>query len=549
MLLAAAAPRVFLADPARNAEAILSCARRAEKQGAGLLLLPELCLTGHCGHLLPHGWLRTRAEAALTQLAAQTAALRCALVVSFPGEAGRPEYALLQNGMTTQLDAGRQLRLTLREGDGARAQTLCLLDSLQPLPEADIALYPFAQPWTVGSRDWLCNTAQFYTREAHGTLVCAGAGYGESTTDAAWKGISLVCRSGRALAYEEAYACADTAATAQLTVPDFSINNPEESQPWLPLDAAARAMTLEEILCIQSSALRGRMEAVGIQQLVLNLSGGLDSTLALLVATRALDELGLPRENLTCLVLPGFGTGPRTLGNALALAEAFHVRCREISIVADVTAHLAHIGHGGAQDVTYENAQARERTQIALDIANMAGGMMLGTGNMSEAALGFATFGGDTVAQYNLNIGIPKTIVRELVLYEARKLRGEAGALLRDVHATPVSPELIPGQITEDIVGPYALHDFFLYWWLVGGEDDAVIEARAKRAFAGVFTPDEIRHWLSVFIRRFFAAQFKRSCAVDGPAPLSLSLSPRTGWRMPSDVPLSGLSEERREPS
>jgi NAD+ synthase (glutamine-hydrolysing) len=277
---------------------------------------------------------------------------------------------------------------------------------------------------------------------------------------------------------------------------------------------------------------------------VLGLSGGLDSTLALLVLIEALKRADLPRSAALTVTMPGFGTTERTKGNAEKLAEALGITLRTISIKAAVEQHFSDIGHpAGLHDITYENAQARERTQVLMDVANQTGGLVLGTGDLSEAALGWCTFNGDHMSMYHVNAGVPKTLVKYLIEWAATELyAAEAGDILHDVIATPISPELLPigadGQIeqkTEDTVGPYELHDFFLFHFVRHGCPAEKIRYLANLAFAGKHEPAVIEKWLAVFLRRFAQNQFKRSSMPDGPKVGSVALSPRGDWRMPSD--------------
>ncbi len=279
--------------------------------------------------------------------------------------------------------------------------------------------------------------------------------------------------------------------------------------------------------------------------MVIGISGGLDSTLALLVAVRAFDRLALDRKGIIGVTMPGFGTTDRTHDNAVALMESLGVTIREISIVAAVNQHFADIGHDPANhDVTYENSQARERTQLLMDIANQTGGMVLGTGDLSELALGWATYNGDHMSMYGVNAGVPKTLVRHLTAYFAKTSDdSHTRDILLDIIDTPISPELIPAaadgtikQKTEDLVGPYELHDFFLYNMLRYGFAPRRVFFLARKAFAGKYADDVIKHWMKTFYRRFFNQQFKRSCLPDGPKVGSVCLSPRGDWRMPSDA-------------
>jgi len=301
----------------------------------------------------------------------------------------------------------------------------------------------------------------------------------------------------------------------------------------------------QEMFAIQVQGLAKRMMHTGSQHAVIGISGGLDSTLALLVAVKTFDKLGIPRSNIEGITMPGFGTTDRTYQNAVSLIESLGVHFREISIRKAVEQHFEDIGHDGIQlDITYENSQARERTQILMDIANQVNGLVIGTGDLSELALGWATYNGDHMSMYGVNVGVPKTLVRFIVQWVSENQMDPATAvILADVVDTPVSPELLPAtedglisQKTEDLVGPYELHDFFLYQVLRFGFQPSKIRWMAIRAFESVYEESVIEKWLRVFYSRFFAQQFKRSCLPDGPKVGSVSLSPRGDWRMPSDA-------------
>ena len=413
--------------------------------------------------------------------------------------------------------------------------------------------------------------------------VYASAGFGESSTDLVFDGKNIICECGRIIAEGDRYDadsklmiadidlaaiardrrhlmtfadCAAREATAPLRRINVLLDQPSTSDlsglgrevnplPFVPADSANLAERCEEIIHLQATGLRKRLRATGCRNLVVGISGGLDSTLALLVAVRAFDLEGLDRRGILGITMPGFGTTDRTHRNALDLMEALGVSQREISIAKAVRQHFSDIGHDEAvHDVTYENSQARERTQILMDVANAVGGMVLGTGDLSELALGWATYNGDHMSMYAVNAGVPKTLVRHLVRYFVNLLgQGKASATLLDIIDTPISPELIPAdaqgnitQKTEDLVGPYDLHDFFLYYTLRYGYSPARIFALAQAAFKGKFDHDTIAKWLKIFTRRFFSQQFKRSCLPDGPKIGSVTLSPRGDWRMPSDA-------------
>lgn len=411
-------------------------------------------------------------------------------------------------------------------------------------------------------------------------LLCgylyADAGRGESTTDMVFSGNSLIAENGAILA--EAPIFSGEAASTELDVArlaaerrrmttfpaactdgyrviSFSFTPAETeltrtvpARPFVPRDEQERADRCEEILSIQANGLRKRLEHSRAKTAVLGLSGGLDSTLALLVCARAMSLLGRPASDIVALTMPCFGTTARTKGNAEHLAERIGATLRIIDIAAAVKQHFQDIGHNPDEfNVVFENSQARERTQLLMDVANQTGGLVIGTGDLSELALGWATYNGDHMSMYGVNASIPKTLIRHLVSYEAdRTADADLAAVLRDVLDTPVSPELLPpkdgeiSQKTEGLVGPYDLHDFFLYYAVRWGFSPAKILRLAERAFAGDFDRETILHWMKTFYRRFFSQQFKRSCLPDGPKVGSVTLSPRGDWRMPSDA-ASGL--------
>lgn len=327
-------------------------------------------------------------------------------------------------------------------------------------------------------------------------------------------------------------------------LPETVLTRTVDRTPFVPEDAGEQRARAKEITTIQAMGLKKRLEHTGCKTAVIGISGGLDSTLALLVTCRAFDLLGLSRAGILAVTMPCFGTTDRTYRNAVTLAQELGTTLREIPIREAVRVHLADIGHEEAvHDVTYENAQARERTQVLMDLANACGGMVIGTGDMSELALGWATYNGDHMSMYGVNASVPKTLVRYLVAYFAAEQPGSMlERVLLDILDTPVSPELLPpkdgkiSQKTEDLVGPYELHDFFLYYALRFGFRPDKIYRLAKQAFAGAYEEETIVHWLKNFYRRFFAQQFKRSCLPDGPKVGSVAVSPRGDLRMPSDA-------------
>ena len=430
-----------------------------------------------------------------------------------------------------------------------------------------------------------------YRRELVGgqsaRLVCgyiyANAGDGESSQDLVFGGHDIIAEDGRILAESPRFETGLWTADLDLgrlegerrrmstfrirgreryCPVEFSLKMEEtrlersfDPAPFVPHDAADRERRCEEILSIQAMGLKKRLEHTGCGHAVVGLSGGLDSTLALLVTVRAFDLLKLPRNQIHCVTMPCFGTTDRTYQNACAIAKGVGAELKEVNIREAVTKHFADIGQDMEKhDVTYENSQARERTQVLMDIANQMGGLVVGTGDMSELALGWATYNGDHMSMYGVNASVPKTLVRHLVHYYADTCGDEGLAVaLRDVLDTPVSPELLPpedgkiSQKTEDLVGPYELHDFFLYHVLRFGSSPRRVFALGQQAFEGRYDRETILKWLKVFYRRFFSQQFKRSCLPDGPKVGSAAVSPRGDLRMPSDASSRLWLEELEE--
>lgn len=434
---------------------------------------------------------------------------------------------------------------------------------------ATVLMNPSASDEVVGKASYRRSLVAGQSARLYAAYVYADAGEGESTTDLVFSGHCLIAEGGGILAESEPFTTGLTVADVDLQrlrlerlhsttwnnsapVHEISfrmpvIERPLERKfsrtPFVPLDQTDLAERCEMIISMQAHGLKTRLSRAGAKNAVLGLSGGLDSTLALLVTTRAFDLLGLDRKGIFTASMPCFGTTERTRHNAQGLAEALGVSFREIPIGQAVLLHFQDIGHDPeVRDVTYENSQARERTQVLMDIANQINGLVIGTGDLSELALGWATYNGDHMSMYGVNGSIPKTLVRHLVRHAAEQNGGEIRSLLLDILDTPVSPELLPpvngviAQKTEDLVGPYELHDFFLYYLLRFGFRPGKIFRMAEQAFVGCYDREIIKKWITVFYRRFFSQQFKRSCLPDGPKVGSVSLSPRGDFRMPSDA-------------
>ena len=599
----AASPRVYLANPVRNMAEITKILHIADTQDVQLCVFPELSLTGStCGDLFFQPALLNDALTALRALAALPfktafvvglplqiggALFNCAVVVCggklfvvpkehadsrhfMPGSAA-PDHMQLFGDC---VPVGRDLRF---EADGT---VFCVrfADDLAAC-EAPVVAMPCAQPEAVTRHKALCRRLAQHSEDHLCAYVYAGAGYGESTTDHVFSGYAAVYEAGKPLSENERFVRASSHVIADvdtdrlsfkrmkrrfipadekmltLDVPGFpqdaeKLIRPLSAAPFLPKEGEGDER-LEDALMIQTQGLLARMEHVRTKKLVVGVSGGLDSTLALLSAAYAFDRAGWDRSGIVGITMPGFGTGSRTRGNADKLMDAIGCTQLTIPIGPAVTLHFEDIGHSAdIHDVCYENSQARERTQIVMDYANKIGALALGTGDLSEGALGWCTYNGDHMSMYNLNGSVPKSLMRLLVRYCAEKLGGDALAVSLDIIDTPISPELLPGkngeiaQRTEDTLGAYDIHDFFIYHMMDSGATPKKLLFLAVQAFDGTYSREALLRALRTFVRRFFTQQFKRSCMPDGAAIGSVSLSPRGAWRMPSDAQMDAWMRE-----
>ena len=436
---------------------------------------------------------------------------------------------------------------------------------------AHIIVNPSASNEVIGKAEYRASLVSLTSARLLCGYIYSSSGSGESTQDLVYSGHCLICENGTALAESAPFE------EKELTVTEIDLKKLagerhkntsfepltglktvtfEQKQitteitrniaknPFVPTDRGDINNRAEAILRIQSYGLKKRLEHTRSKTAVIGISGGLDSTLALLVAVRAMKLLNRPLSDIVAVTMPCFGTTNRTRSNSEKLCNLLGVSFKEVNITKAVNQHFSDIGQSpDCLDVTYENSQARERTQVLMDIANKSGGMVIGTGDLSELALGWATYNGDHMSMYAVNSSVPKTLVRYIIRHEAENAKPELKEVLLDILDTPVSPELLPAdekgeiaQKTEDLVGPYELHDFFLYHILRNGESPKKIYRLALIAFCGDYDKETIKHWLTVFIRRFFSQQFKRSCLPDGPKVGSVTLSPRGDWRMPSDA-------------
>ena len=435
---------------------------------------------------------------------------------------------------------------------------------------ASILLNLSASDEAVTKVDYRRMLVKSQSSRTNSAYVFCSAGTGESTTDVVFSGHDMICENGTMLAEAEPFGAGYCVSEVDLEflsrerrrfarklfdntdivrVP-FSMDVSETKltrsfwkTPFIPDTSASAATRFDQVLAIQSHGLAQRIKHTSAKKLLIGISGGVDSTLALIVSKEALKLLKRPAEDVVAVTMPCFGTSTRTRASAEKLCNALGISMREINIGESVKKHLSDIGHSmDVHDAAFENAQARERTQVLMDLANMHGGLVIGTGDLSELALGFATFNGDHMSNYGVNADVPKTLIRAMLRYIAGKSDDALKEVLLDIVDTPVSPELLPPkdgeitQVTEDIVGPYELHDFFLYHMLRRGAGKEKIVRVAKYAFDGDYDDATIEKWYALFIRRFFSQQFKRNCIPDGPRIGNVALSPRGDWRMPSDA-------------
>ena len=633
--VAAAVPRVKIADCKFNSERLEGLITIAEGKGVQILTFPEMCITGYtCGDLFAQQLLLEQAEMALIQILNSTRQLDIISILGMPVvfnstvinaavviQKGKilgvvpktylPNYKEFyeQRWFTSALQVSENsVRLCgqiVPMGNNLLFETaettfgieICedLWATVPPssslaLQGAEIIFNLSADDEGIGKHNYLCSLISQQSARCISGYVFSSSGFGESTTDVVFAGNGLIYENGYLLARSERFCMEEqliineidveciraerrvntTFAANKANCPgkeavristefvnskDLNLTRTFNPHPFVPQGSELNSRC-EEIFSIQIAGLAQRLLHTGAKTAVIGISGGLDSTLALLVCVKTFDKLGLSRKDILGITMPGFGTTDRTYHNAIDLMNSLGVSIREISIREACIQHFKDIGHDlNIHDVTYENSQARERTQILMDIANQTWGMVIGTGDLSELALGWATYNGDHMSMYGVNAGIPKTLVKHLVQWVAENGMDEASkATLLDIVDTPISPELIPAdengeikQKTEDLVGPYELHDFFLYYFLRFGFRPSKIYFLAQTAFSGVYDDETIKKWLQTFFRRFFNQQFKRSCLPDGPKVGSISISPRGDWRMPSDASSAAWLKEIAE--
>ena len=617
--VAAATPDIRVADVEFNTQNIINAMEEAQKNGAKILVFPELCVTGNtCSDLFDHSVLLKASRKALLEIAENTNDKDMLVFVGAPLEVNGKLYnvaaAMNQGeiiGFTTktflpnygefyemrQFTPGPQ---TVREitfegkkipfgpqilfqAEGMEelvvAAEICE-DVWSPIPPsiqaalegATVIVNCSASDETIGKDTYRRALISGQSARLISGYIYANAGEGESTTDLVFGGHNIIAENGTILKESSRYVNEiiyseidlqritgerrknttfqpldeETLVRVPFTIEETKtfLTRTFPKKPFVPSDEQTRAQRCEEILTIQAMGLKKRLAHTNARTAVVGISGGLDSTLALLVTARAFDMLGRDKKDIIAVTMPCFGTTDRTYQNACEMSKKVGATLIEVPIADAVNVHFRDIGHDPEDhSVTYENCQARERTQVLMDIANKTWGMVIGTGDLSELALGWATYNGDHMSMYGVNASVPKTLVRHLVKYAADDTKDEAlKNVLYDVLDTPVSPELLPpkdgdiAQKTEDLVGPYELHDFFLYFMLRFGYEPSKIFRIACMTFDGEYDKETIFKWLETFCRRFFSQQFKRSCLPDGPKVGTVALSPRGDWRMPSDA-------------
>lgn len=602
--VACASPRLRVADPVYNADEIIRLIREAVERDVRLLVLPELALTGKtCGDLFFQKRLIAECEAEMARVAEATENKNVLVLFGAPavGRNGKLYNAAVAAFDGKIVGIAPKTKLSPAEGrwfapgeaglsfapcasaDGVCVGPLAVGIAIgdDPIPACPFAVLAHlsAEPEIIGAEEARRDKLLARSEACACAIVSAGAASGESTTDAVYAGHDMILEKGELYAEFKPFEAEGVLLTAEIDGENPAVCHPTDetgecslsaryadrdpaqpvsAHPFIPDDPAELHRRMQRMLQIQAEGLARRVERAYSDGMVIGISGGLDSCLALLVAVKAAERLGMDKRKILAITMPCFGTTKRTRSNAEILCEELGVSFREVSIADSVRVHFAAIGHEESNhNVVFENGQARERTQVLMDIANGINALVVGTGDLSELALGWATYNGDHMSMYGVNASVPKTVVRYAVADCAdeaeKKGKTRLADTLRDILDTPVSPELLPAngekiaQVTEDLVGPYELHDFFLYHLARWGETPREIFRLAKGAFAGAYDDGVIFKWLATFCRRFFNQQFKRSCLPDGPKVGTVSLSPRGDFIMPSDASNAAWKRELDE--
>ena len=582
--LGALIPKVKLANTKFNTESIIKAVKEAIEDGAKIISTYELALTGFCcGDLFKHDFLLKNAEAGLVQIVEATKDTGAVVIVGMPAKMGGDIYngaAIIDDGeikafvSKEQFTEDEETRYFTFDTIRNQKISLCGIDKIDfsneyifkkdgisyavrvgynyetEFDNIDVLVNLIADPAIIGSDDNRLEYAMVESKNNNAVVMLCNAGSSESTSSVVYSGHSIIAKNGKVLCESEKYNLESTKLLYEVEILDEEestkirakekIVNLTES-PFVPKDEIERTKRCKEIIEIQATALARRMIHAHADKAIVGLSGGLDSTLSFLVMIRAFEKMNRDRKNIIAITMPCFGTTGRTFDNSCKLANEYGVDLRVIDIKEACSVHLKDIGiEWGDTSVTYENAQARERMQVLMDVANKENGLVVGTGNLSESALGWCTYNGDHMSMYNVNANVPKTLLRYIVEEVAKESNSET---LKDILATPISPELLPpdengniAQKTEEQVGPYLLHDFFLYHFIRWQASPKEILETAKETFKDRYSEDEIKRWLKVFLRKFFIAQFKRNCVPDSPKIGSVSLNSKEDFRMPSDI-------------
>lgn len=567
LTVAAVSPKVYVGNPTKNCEEIINILDKYSNNNIDIIVFPELTLCGStCGDLFLHQTLIDACEKALTKIVDYSKEYYYHIVIGAPLKFNDKLYNCafhIYKGKIVQIVSKKNLSTSEKRwfdtgytsnSDLYDLNILIGDDFYEDMSVTDFVIHIDASPALVTRYDYHKTFIEEFTINRNCGYIYSSAGANESTTDFVYSGACLIAEKGSIIAEGKRFSF-----ESEITIKEIEIGNAnkdispihisnlvdaDDTHPFIPSDKYELKKRCEEIIKIQCTGLAKRMLHIHCNKLVLGISGGLDSTHALLVCVEAMKKLNIPLENLVCITMPGFGTTDLTYTNACNLVKALGATLLEISIKDACIKHFEDIGHDiSIHNVTYENTQARERTQILMDYANKIGSLVVGTGDLSELALGWCTYNGDHMSMYGVNASLPKTLMRYLVRHIADKSDINTSKILYSVLDTPVSPELLPldkngnmVQKTENTIGPYDVHDYFIYHFIRHHKSPSELLQMSLNAFKDIYTEENLKKWLEIFIKRFFNNQFKRSCMPDGVAVGTVSLSPRGSFIMPSDA-------------
>lgn len=568
LTVAAVSPKIFVGNPTKNCEEIINILYNIKDKSIDVIAFPELTLCGStCGDLFFHHTLIEACENALVRIIEQTRECDEHIIIGAPLKHGEKLYNAafhIYKGKIVQVVSKNTLSSTEKRwfSMGYNSSTdLCdysiLIgdDFYNDKNITNFVIHIAATPALVTGYDYNKSFVEKFTKNRNCAYLYASAGANESTTDYVYSGACLIAENGNIVKEGKRFSFDSNIIISEVEIGEpnkvlspvlvdkYAVNT-NDTHPFIPSNKEELQKRCNEIIEIQSTGLAKRMLHIHCNKLVLGISGGLDSTHALLICVESMKKLNIPLDNLVCITMPGFGTTNQTYTNACNLVKSLCATLLEISIKDACIKHFEDIGHDvNVHNVTYENTQARERTQILMDYANKIGALVVGTGDLSELALGWCTYNGDHMSMYGVNASLPKTLMRHLVRHIADKSDESTSKILYSVLDTPVSPELLPldkngnmVQKTENTIGPYDVHDYFIYHFVRHHKSPSELLQMSINAFKGTYTEEELKNWLGIFIKRFFNNQFKRSCMPDGVAVGSVSLSPRGSFIMPSDA-------------